>query len=223
MIRLVVVLLGGSVALSALQLETAPLVAGASVGRALKPGETQLYRVTLASGQSVRATVTSRPSGGRLRLSGPSGESREMTVGVQGGGVKPDPITFVADAAGELRIEMSAAGKDPSEYALTIQDVRTATGDDRLRAAAEQTYWDAQAIYAKRGAENFRRALALFEQSLPQWQTLGDGVVHRQCAHRDRRPSSSARPERPGARLLHTGAARASRQRQRQGADEHTQ
>jgi len=196
MIRVVLVVFGGSVVLSALQLEPAPLVAGASVVRALKPGEMQTYRVMLAVGQCLRATVTSRPSGGRLRLSGPSGESREMTVGVQGGGVKPDPITFVAAAGGELRIEMSAAGKDPAEYSLSIQEVRSATDDDRLRATAEQTYWDAQTIYAKRGADNFRRALTLFEQALPQWQTLGDvwfignvlteiGGLHRLLAQND--------------------------------------
>ena len=196
MIRLVVVLLGGSVAIAALQLETPTLVAGATVGRSLKAGEIQAYRVALTAGQSVRAIVTSRPSGARLRLSGPSGEAREMMVGVQGGGVRPDPITFIADAGGELRIEISATGKDTVEYTLTLQEPRSATDDDRRRAGAEQTYWDAQTIYAKRGADNFRRALTLFEQSLPTWQSLDDqwfvgnvlseiGGIHRLLAQND--------------------------------------
>jgi len=192
----VVVLLGGSVALSALQLETSTLVAGATVSRSLKAGEMQAYRVAVAAGQCVRAIVTSRPSGARLRLAGPSGDAREMMVGVQGGGVRPDPITFVGDAGGELRIEISATGKDTVEYTLTLQELRSATGDDRRRAGAEQTYWDAQTIYAKRGADNFRRALTLFEQSLPTWQSLGDqwfvgnvlseiGGIHRLLAQND--------------------------------------
>jgi len=193
-VRFAFAFLAGSLALSAFQLE-APLAPGATLSRSLRAGETHRYRVSVAAGQCVQAAVASPQNGARLRIAGPTGDSREIAIGTQGGGARPDPVTFVADATGELRLEISA-GASPVEYSLTLHDVRAASEGDRLRAAAEQSYWDAQAIYAKRGVENFRRALSMFEQTLDRWQALGDqwfegnvlneiGGIHRLLAQND--------------------------------------
>jgi CHAT domain-containing protein len=193
-LRFAVAFLAGSLALSALQLE-APLAPGATVSRSLRATERHAYVVPVAAGQCVQAAVTSRQSGTRLRIAGPGGATRELTIGTQGGGARPDPMTFVADAAGEVRLEISA-GATAAEYSLTLQAVRVASESDRRRASAEQSYWDAHTIYAKRGVENFRRALAMFEQSLARWQALGDqwfegnvlneiGGLHRLLAQND--------------------------------------
>src|SRR5688572_160745 len=163
-----------SLALSAFQIEPPPLGAGDTIERPLQAGETHAYRLVLGSGQTVQATIASRPSGARVRLTGPAAFTREMLVGTQGGGARPDSLTVVVDTAGDVRIEIGGAARTGATYSLAIQDVRQASVADRLRAAAEQSYWNAQGIYAKRGAENFRLALTMFEQSLAQWRALGD-------------------------------------------------
>jgi CHAT domain-containing protein/tetratricopeptide (TPR) repeat protein len=198
-LRFAVLFFGGSLALSAMQSEVplseVTLSSPGTVSRSLRAGETHGYRVAVAANERFSATVTSRPGGARLRLAGPGGEAREISIGTQGGGARPDPVTAVGDAAGEWRIAISA-GANSVEYTLAVDDLRAATESDRLRATAEQLYWDAQALSAKRGVENFRGARSLFERSLAIWQTLGDqwflgnvlneiGGIHRLLAQND--------------------------------------
>lgn len=189
---------GASMIVSAVQLDATALARGARADRTIAADDIHTYRIALAQGEAMHATAVSDVAGRQLRVLTPAGEAvRDMTLGIQGGGVRPDTITVVADRAGDYHLEIRAPARSSAgKYTLTLVDVRPATDDDRLRADAERSYWDAESAFAKRDAASLRRALELFHESLPRWQKLGDqwfegnvlaeiGGAHRLLAQND--------------------------------------
>jgi tetratricopeptide (TPR) repeat protein len=166
----------GALLAAAFQAADQALVPGTVVERTLAAGQAHGFVVGLRAGDGLIASAGSAAPGKQLRLLSPAGDAiREMTIGLQGGGARPESVTFVAETAGDYRLEIRAASAQAAgPYTLALQSVGPASEADRLRAKAEQLYWIAQQVYAKRGTANFRQALAAFEETLPLWRTLGD-------------------------------------------------
>lgn len=151
---------------------------GAAVERALAAGETHVYTVDLAAGDFLRAFVEQR--GIDLVLHLDTGGVRQLTGDSPHDG--PEPLSWIATAAGEHRLAIvAAAGPGAGGYLLRVEAVRPAAPADRLLVDAERAeYRAAVATWVEGTAESRRRAVGEYEAALAMWRELGDR--HREAA-----------------------------------------
>jgi CHAT domain-containing protein/tetratricopeptide (TPR) repeat protein len=152
------------------------LSAGGRLTRPLPAGEPQAISIVLAAGVCLRAAVSSTVADTEVRLLTEEGEvARELALNVRGGESNREPITFIAERAGRYRIEVRTGEKEADgEFTVDVEDIRPPTPEDRMRSAAEQSFWEALAAHGRRGEENLRAALRLYRTSLGGWSELGD-------------------------------------------------
>jgi CHAT domain-containing protein/tetratricopeptide (TPR) repeat protein len=148
---------------------------GKPVERSLAGGETHAYRITLAAGQCLKATVDQRGIDVLLRLYNPNGkkmveiDSPNSTQGLE--------IVFVlAEQPGDYRLEVTSLSKNvpAGRYETKIETLRAATEDDQRRVAAQTAYMDAQQFRSQAAAEAQRKAIQRLETSLPLWRATGE-------------------------------------------------
>ncbi|MGH7596458.1 MAG: tetratricopeptide repeat protein [bacterium] len=145
------------------------------IQRGLKGGEAHLYQINLTAGQYLHVVIDQRGIDVVATLLGPDGK-QIIEVDSPNGTQGPEPISWLTEAAGSYRLEVRSLHKDaPSgRYKVRIEELRTATLQDRDRIAAEKTFAEGNALRAQPKAEFLRKAIAKYEETLPLWRTLGD-------------------------------------------------
>ncbi|OLE62867.1 MAG: hypothetical protein AUI36_10380 [Cyanobacteria bacterium 13_1_40CM_2_61_4] len=83
---------------------------------------------------------------------------------------------MVAETPSIYRLDVRAPEKDAAKgrYEIKLEEVRTATAQDRSRVVAEKLTAEAMQFLSEQTAESRRKALEKFEQSLAHWQAAKD-------------------------------------------------
>jgi CHAT domain-containing protein/tetratricopeptide (TPR) repeat protein len=110
-----------------------------------------------------------------VRLFGPDGKL-VVEVDSPNGLWGPEPVSTVAESAGEYKLEVrSLDGKAaPGRYEIKVEELREATAQDRLRATAERVYAEGEQLRGQGTAESLRKAIEKYGESLPLWRAVGD-------------------------------------------------
>jgi len=165
-----------------------PLGPDETVERAIKIGENHQYRIRLSAGQFLRLTVKDH---GRLdllvTLFGPDNKqliavssdyrgSLGEPLTTREGALNIESLSLAVEATGEYRLVVDAGpAKIPGRYKLKIDELRTATDQDRKRAVAERiTAEGEQFRLNKYDDASLRQALKKFDEALSHWRALGD-------------------------------------------------
>lgn len=111
------------------------------IERSLAGGGVHSYQIELPANAFLHVTAEQDRIDVALRLSDPEG-TEVLEVDSPTGGQGPENLYFVAEKAGEYRLEVRASDTKASEgqYALRIASLRPAEDSDRRRAEAEMEF-----------------------------------------------------------------------------------
>jgi CHAT domain-containing protein len=150
-------------------------------------GETHVWRVNLSAGDYLRLSVASKSDklAAILFAPDPPGEAEQKplfsttdrNIIVEPGEEQAAIFSFVADLSGIYRLETSLTDKTLAQlqYRVTIETLRRATRNDRLRVAAERTELEGNLLIKNNATlEERMLGIAKYEASLAQWRELGD-------------------------------------------------
>src|SRR5262245_58108389 len=151
------------------------LVSTMPIERELSGGETHAYRIALISGQFLHVVVDQRGIDVVVLLFDPEGKKLEE-VDSPNGTVAPEPISLIAQASGNYRLEIRSWQKSvkAGRYEASIKELRQATPQDNIRIAAQTAFAEGQRLRAKATAESLRKAIQQFTEAMPQWRELTD-------------------------------------------------
>ena len=155
---------------------------GATIKRSIEADAVHRYRISLSAGQYLRVIVEQQGADVVASLFGPNGQLIIQADGLTGSS-GPEPLTLVAEEAGEYRIEIRLSDKTAPAglYEIRIEALRTPTQTDKDQAAAEKLYSDANQLRTQPGADSRRKALEKYEQALPVFLALNDVSSARAC------------------------------------------
>jgi CHAT domain-containing protein/Tfp pilus assembly protein PilF len=148
---------------------------GKSLERELTGGESHSYRLRLAAGQFCHVVVEQRGIDVVVALYD-SGGAKIVEIDNPNGVNGPEPVSLLAEASGDYRLEVRAPAKDAptGRYDVKIEELRAATTRDKDRIAAQKAYTDGKALRNRRTAESQRRAIEKYQEALSLWVTLDD-------------------------------------------------
>lgn len=146
---------------------------GKSIVQRISGGETHSYRVTLAVGQFARVTVEQRGADVALSLSGPDGK-KLLDVDSPNGNRGPEPVSWIAEQAGDYKLEVTASGKEAGSYEIKMVELRKAVGKDRSHVEAIRAFMEAEQLVKKNTAESTKSAITKYEEALAQFRNFGD-------------------------------------------------
>ncbi|HJQ23960.1 MAG TPA: CHAT domain-containing protein [Blastocatellia bacterium] len=160
---------------AAAQAEVRELKAGERIERELKGGESHLYQIALTSGQYLHAVVEQKGIDVVVRLFGPDRKPLaevDSPNGTQG----PEPVSLIAAATGEYRLEVRSLEDKAAaaRYEIKIEALRQALAEDHDRVAAERTLLEAELLRVQGTAEASRKAIEKYEAALPLQRKLED-------------------------------------------------
>jgi tetratricopeptide (TPR) repeat protein len=224
--------------------EQTRLEPGLPLTREIKGGETHSYQVTLVEGQFLRAVLEQRGVNVWITLLAPDGR-KLAALDAPHGANGPEPISLIAETTGAYRLEVRPMQENAplGRYDIKLEEVRTATPQDKDRVAAEWAFAEATLTF-QGTAESVRQAIAKYEKVIPLWQGLGDrrqeaftllniGMLHRQLSefqqalaiYRRALPLSQAAGDRAGEALTlyHLGTTYDYLGEPRQSLDAHQQ
>jgi CHAT domain-containing protein/Tfp pilus assembly protein PilF len=155
---------------------------GAIIKREIGPDAIHVYRISLSAGQYLRAIVDQQGADVVATLLGPNGQQIIQADGITGS-TGPEPLSLIAEEAGEYHIEIRLSDKKAPAglYEIRIEALRTPTQTDRDQAAAEKLYSDANQLRSQPGVDSRRKALEKYEQALPMFVALNDLTSARAC------------------------------------------
>ncbi|MBI2840835.1 MAG: CHAT domain-containing protein [Acidobacteria bacterium] len=148
---------------------------GQTISRQVSGGDVHLYQLTLAAGDLLDLVVQQRGIDVVVTLRGPGGIEMEVDRTLDDG---PEPMLYIAPAAGEYAIEINAPtpGARTAHYDLRVRRIREATGADRTRLAAEQLVIEGEALHAQATETSLNQAAAKYEAALPLFRSAGEAV-----------------------------------------------
>lgn len=150
------------------------LAPGTSPETVLKSGETRAYLFDLPAGWLADLVVEQKGIDVEVSLSSAGGR-RLATVDSPNGAWGPEPLPFVAEAAGEYRLEVrSPAGVPPGRVQVRLPALRPATPADRTRAAAERAFAEGTRLSLQPDGGSLRQAIERYGEALGRFQSLED-------------------------------------------------
>lgn len=157
------------------QTSTPALELGKLVERELSGGSVHTYQVRLALGQCLHVIVNQRGIDVVVRIVGPDGRLRgryDSPTGASG----PESVWLLADESGDYQLEIRSYEKTAAtgRYEARIEELRTATLQDKSRVAAQQAYAEGLQLSDPGKPDSLQRALEKYETALALWRTVGD-------------------------------------------------
>ncbi|MGB7922028.1 MAG: CHAT domain-containing protein [Pyrinomonadaceae bacterium] len=152
-----------------------PLSLNQKIEREMKADESHSYSIALTAGQYLYVIVDQRGIDVVVALFGPDGK-KLIEVDSPNYWQGPEPVSITAETTGNYRLEVHSLEKTaaPGRYEVRIVELRTATGKDKSRAAAEQAFNQAQLLEAEGTAQSRQSAIKKYEESLPRFRAIGD-------------------------------------------------
>lgn len=150
---------------------------GKPTEREIAAGEAQNYQIALDTSQFLRVGLDRQGLNLYMALFGPDGKKLiEVNRASYAHGLIP--IFFVTQAASRYRLEVRLPEGDrgPGRYKVSIEELRTATGVDRTRVAAEWTFVEGQQLFEQGSAQSLRSSIEKREAALSLYRALGDRV-----------------------------------------------
>ena len=151
-----------------------PLVPDRPAEGELAGGGSHLYTIKLEAGQYLKVVVDQRGVSIIVALTGPDG--KEIVAVGPGGTSGPEPLYAIASTSGDYRLEVRSADKKapPGRYEARIEEIRAASTEDKTRVSVALDIAEAMRLQRQDTAEASRKALAIYEGTLPRLRSLGD-------------------------------------------------
>lgn len=148
---------------------------GKPIERELKGGEVHAYQITLAVNQYLHVVVEQRGIDVVVTLFGPDDKQlveMDSPNGTQG----TEPVSVVAEFSGSYRLNIRSLDEtaQPGHYEVRIDELRTATSQDKNLVAAERLSAEALLLYSQGTHESVRMAIEKSKETLPLWQAAND-------------------------------------------------
>ena len=169
-------LLSGAFSVAAQEQASAILTPEQSVAREMRGGEQHTYQVKLNAGQYARVVLEQKGIDVVLALSGADGKPILEVDNNLSGTRGLEVISVVAEVSGAYVFSVRSLAKDASagRYEIRIEDLRTATGADHTRVAAERSYVAAAQLQLERTRESRRKAIERYGEALRLMREAGD-------------------------------------------------
>jgi tetratricopeptide (TPR) repeat protein len=144
------------------------------VVRAMARGEIHRYRIELAAGVYLRATVQARGIGVIVTLSRPDG-STLTHVDAASGGPGPQALIAVAPIAGAYSVDVRPLEKNPgpAEYVLTVEELRPAGAQEQELLEAQTLFAEAERARKAGTAASLVEANERYQKALQIWRQAG--------------------------------------------------
>ena len=173
---------------------------GRTIKRELAAGQRHVYRINLGADQFLRAIVEQDGIDVVVRLSGPDGKQiTEFDSESRPRG--QEPVTLVAEAAGEhrLTVEPRQKGAAAGGYEIRIEEVRTATDDDRALQEAHKLIEESLKLHRAgrfdQAVSPVERALAIRQRVLgPEDPSVAHPLNNLAQLHQDKGDYAKAEP-----------------------------
>src|SRR5262245_25723068 len=148
---------------------------GKPIERELAGGGSHYSQLRLAAGQFCHVVVDQRGIDVVAALYGSDGV-KIVEVDSPNEVNGPEPISLLAEASGNYRLEVRSPQKNASSgrYEVKIVELRAATPRDKDRIVAQKAYTDAKSLRNQRTAESQRKAIEKYQEALSIWRTLSD-------------------------------------------------
>jgi CHAT domain-containing protein len=148
---------------------------GQVIERELSGGQEHYYEITLDEGEFVQLVADQRGIDVVLTLFGPDGK-QIIEVDSPNGARGPEPIWYVAEAAGTHRVVVRSSDREAphGKYRLRIEEQRAATTVDRRRAGAQKNLIQGAQLLSQKTAESSKQAEEKFQSALDLWRASGD-------------------------------------------------
>ncbi|HEV2828832.1 MAG TPA: CHAT domain-containing protein [Pyrinomonadaceae bacterium] len=158
----------------ALQQEVTTLSPAAILERQLKGGEVQNFRVSLAPGQFLHVLVAQRGIDVVATAFNPGGKQL-FSVDSPNGSWGTEPVIFIAETAGDYRIEVRAVNdKAPAaRYEIKVVALREAAKADGEHVAARRAFEEADNLRQQSKVDSKRAAIEKYKQALNLFQMAG--------------------------------------------------
>ena len=141
--------------------------------RNLAGSEMHSYRLTLTSGQFIRALFDQRGIDVVVALF--AGEEKLLEVDNPGGSWSPEPLFFEVAEAGTYRIEVRPRKESaaPGRYLFSVE-MRAPTRADRRRLPADRIFAEATGRLLAKTSEAYAEGLQKYGEARQIYQTIGD-------------------------------------------------
>jgi CHAT domain-containing protein/tetratricopeptide (TPR) repeat protein len=160
-------------ALTEQNINTHLLVSGKSIQEEITGGQNHSYSIPLNSGQYLRLVIEQWGVEAELIFYSPDGQ---MLTGSRCRQHGPTPVSLIAQASGNYRLEVRSPEKDSAtgRYALRVEELRPALLQDRSRIASELSFAEAERLRAQYTAEASRKAIEKYKDALSGWKAVSD-------------------------------------------------
>ena len=151
---------------------------GKPLERQLGNGEAHSYAIVLTDGQYAHFTIDQRGIDVAVSMYGPDG-AKIVEVDSPNDNHGPEPLSFVADTAGTYRLEVRSTGdarghSKTGRYEVRLEQLRTATQEDRSSITAQKLSAEAQNLRNQRKAESYQQSIEKYQAALNIWRALND-------------------------------------------------
>lgn len=171
-------------ALAGQDTQATKLETGSEVERGLKSGETHNYEFRLEAGQFTQLAIGQAGIDVVVRLIGLDGQVI-AEIDNPYGRDWPEQTFILAEKGGRYRIEIQAAEERAAGiYRIKSEVLRSATEQDRVQVAAQQTFFEGEQLQKQRTAKALREAIAKFEIALELWRKAGNQAREAQALGR---------------------------------------
>jgi CHAT domain-containing protein len=93
-----------------------------------------------------------------------------------------EPLSIVAETTGAYRVEVKAA-EGTGRYEIRLEQLRTATEQDRSRVTAQQLCTAAKELRNQRTAESYEKSIEKYQAALEIWRKLNDKAMEAMTLH----------------------------------------
>jgi tetratricopeptide (TPR) repeat protein len=144
-----------------------------TIERDLAGGETHSYRITLASGQFLEASIAQRQMDVTATLFGPDGRQVGQFDSLWYGA---EPVCYIAEATGGYRLEIRTVNQTATRgpYQLKLEKLRAPAPQDQTRVAAIRASTEGKQLLEQGKAQTLIPAKKKLEEALPLWREVGD-------------------------------------------------
>ena len=146
-----------------------------AIEKSFAGGATHGYRVGVTAGQYLRITVDQRGIDIAIKIIAPDGKELVTSDLSDKGDI--DSAVWIAEAAGEYRIDIAAAKAAPrGAYRIELVELRAPNEQDRQRVAAQQSFLEAEKFFAENKPDLRRKAMEQYEQAMRLWRGVAEFV-----------------------------------------------
>ena len=146
------------------------------IERRIGGGDSHDYLLQLSAGQYARIAIEQKSVNISISVFGPDGKERFTTESNSVGDTETAEI--IANSGGTYRFRVAPSGSNAPAggYAITLQDVETATQRDEKRVEAARAVSQAAAYVRQDTREARLKAIAKLEEALTDWRAAQDSL-----------------------------------------------